>query len=190
MCSCQSVHPVIQWIVSITRKTCPRSINELVGRAPLRWSPLLVSCCWVRLLKAASQWLAHRWGDSPLHPSIYRHFQFLPSLRLICIQRSSPRLNLFLLLAIDPRIWCSFINSSSTHLSFYLSFSLLTFAQLPLFFLHLLHLCHPCSIHYQFTQSADHISQTADTYHTYQIDLFVCLFTCLVTNNLECVCIW
>lgn len=53
-------------------------------------------------------------------------------------------------------------------------------------FLHLLCLCHLCSIHYQFTQSADHIIQRADTYHTYQIDPLqpsLCVCVCLMSRK-------
>ncbi len=84
-------------------------------------------------------------------------------------------------------ICSSFIGSSLMHLC--LLFPAYLCPALPLLFPHLLRLCHLRSIHYQFTQSTDHISQAADTYHTYQIDLFVHLFTCFVTNKLHCVCI-
>lgn len=65
----------------------------------------------------------------------------------------------------------------------HLSLCLGLLASLP--FPHLLHLCRLRSLHYQFTQSSDHITSTADTHHTYQIDLSVCPFTGLVTNNLH-----
>lgn len=139
-CVAVSLHSVIN-IPSPLREilvcscACPQSLNELVGRAPLRWSPLLVSCCWVRLLKACCQWLARGWRDSPLHlslthlisivalshsschPSVSRYLEFLPFAFFFSFPPLKLRPVLFSLIGLFFSFLESKIHSSTVHSS-------------------------------------------------------------------------
>lgn len=101
-------------------------------------------------LPDASIFLRHRLG-----PSHLRWLKHLLSVRLFSVSviRRSIR--------TSPIRLCLLFTSSSYCL----------LAKLPLLFLHLFLPCPLCPLHYQLTQSADHVAQKADTYHTYQIEL-------------------
>lgn len=203
------------------------AVKWFCGAALLRWSPLPVSCGWVRPLKASCRRLARRHVIEESLTFICHFLLNFPS-QSICVL-TFPLLTFPFLFSFFSSCWSPsyffFFSDSVTRFSWWLSASLrlhqylLTSAASHFFSVHLfsvyvirrsfrgslIHLCllftsslplpsslssfsassllcHLCPLHYQLTQSADHIVQTADTYHAYQIKTF----TCFVNNSLLC----